>query len=100
MSATYSKTSLYSGTGLWGTFLDLWAGKTINPDPSDALYQIDTLYNRRPDLLAYDLYGDANLWWVFTLRNPDILKDPLFDFVSPRVIYLPNKEVVRISLGL
>ena len=100
MSSTYSKTSPYSGTGTWGPFLDVWVGKTIPPDPSDALYQIDPPYNLRPDLLAYDLYQDSNLWWVFAVRNPNTMLDPVFSFVAPTVIYIPTKAVVQQALGL
>jgi hypothetical protein len=100
MAANYAKTSPYLGTGTWGPFLDVWAGKTIPADPSDALYQIDPPYNLRPDLLAYDLYQDSNLWWVFAVRNPNTLIDPVFGFTAPTVIYIPTKAVVQQALGL
>lgn len=100
MSATYSATSPYYGTPRWGQFLDLWKSKTIPADPSDALYEIDTLYNFRPDLLAFDIYQDASLWWVFAIRNPDVLLDPIYSFVSPNVIYVPTGPVIRAALGI
>jgi hypothetical protein len=100
MSATYSTTSPYYGTPTWGPFLDIWKSKTIPSDVSDALYQIDPPYNLRPDLLAYDLYSDSNLWWVFAIRNPDVLVDPVFSFVAPVTIYVPTKAVVYTALGL
>jgi hypothetical protein len=100
MSVAYTKTSPYYGTGTWGKFLDIWNSKTIDADPSDAIYQIDSLYNLRPDLLAYDLYQDSNLWWVFVLRNPDVLKDPLLDFLTGTIIYVPQKSSVTRQLGI
>ena len=100
MASTYHKASPYYGTPTWGPFLDVWQGKTISIDVNDALYQIDVLYNLRPDLLAHDLYGDSNLWWVFAVRNPDVLKDPVFNFVAPNVIYVPTKSVVFNAIGL
>jgi len=100
MAATYSKSSPYYNTPTWGIFLDTWEGKTISPDVTDARYQIDSVYNCRPDLLAYDLYKDTNLWWVFAVRNPNVLKDPLMDFVTGTVIYVPTPTVVKNSLGL
>jgi hypothetical protein len=98
--STYSTSSPYYGTGTWGQFLDVWQGKTIPSDVSDALYQIDPPYNLRPDLLAHDMYGDSNLWWVFAVRNPDVLKDPTFNFIAPTIIYVPTKAVVQRALGL
>jgi hypothetical protein len=100
MAATYSITSPYYRTGTWGQFLDIWQGKTIPADITDALYQIDPVYNFRPDLLAHDLYGDANLWWVFAVRNPNTLTDPVFGFRSPVTIYAPTRAVVNQALGL
>jgi hypothetical protein len=100
MASVYSRTSPYYGTGTWGPFLDVWSGKTIASDVTDAIYQIDPPYNLRPDLLAYDLYKDADLWWVFAVRNPDALLDPVFDFVSPTIIYVPTYATLKTSLGL
>ena len=100
MSATYSTTSPYYNTPTWGPFLDIWKSVSIPASVSDARYQIDPPYNHRPDLLAYDLYQDANLWWVFAVRNPDVLTDPLFSFVAPTIIYVPTLAVVKTALGL
>jgi Base plate wedge protein 53 len=98
--AIYSTTSPYYGTPTWGPFLDLWKSVSIPEDVTDALYQIDPPYNLRPDLLAYDIYQDSNLWWVFAVRNPDVLVDPLFSFVAPNIIYVPSKTVISKALGL
>jgi hypothetical protein len=100
MAATYSTTSPYYNTGTWGPFLDIWQGVTIPADVGDARYQIDPPYNLRPDLLAYDMYQDSNLWWVFAVRNPDVIIDPVFSFVAPNIIYVPPKSVVYSALGL
>jgi hypothetical protein len=100
MSATYSKTSPYTGTPTWGKFLDTWPGKTISAAASDAVYQIDNIYNMRPDLLAYDLYQDSSLWWVFAVRNPDVLKDPLMSFVTGVIINVPTKSTIQQQLGM
>lgn len=98
--ATYSRTSPYYGTPVWGKFLDTWSGKTIVADSTDALYQIDNIYTLRPDLLANDLYQDSSLWWVFCVRNPDVLKDPLFDFTVGKIIYVPTKATLQKNLGI
>lgn len=98
--STYSNTSFYNGTGTWGPFLDIWAGKTIPADITDAVYQIDSAYNLRPDILAHDMYQDSNLWWVFAVRNPDVLKDPLLSFTTGTIIHVPTKATVTSALGL
>ena len=100
MAAIYSTSSPYYGTRTWGKFLDVWPGKTITADATDALYQIDNIYNLRPDLLAYDLYQDSSLWWVFAVRNPDVLTNPLFGFTTGKIIYIPTKATIQAQLNV
>jgi hypothetical protein len=100
MATTYNKSSPYYGTKTFGKFLDILEPRSIRKLSSDVAYQIDRVYKNRPDLLAYDLYGDAGLWWVFASRNPNVLKDPLFDFKPGVVIYIPLKETLVVDLGL
>lgn len=98
--ATYSPTSPYTNTQMWGKFLDVWPGKTISAAVTDAVYQIDQIYNLRPDLLANDLYQDSGLWWVFAVRNPDVLTDPLMSFTTGTIIYVPSKQTIQQNLGV
>lgn len=78
-----------------GQFLGTNNLPKIRPSLSDELYEIGHRYDERPDLLAHDLYGDSNLWWVFSLRNPDLLKDPIRDFKSGLGIIIPSVEQVK-----
>jgi hypothetical protein len=98
MSANYSKSSPYYGTPNWGNFLDLWSPRTFEMSPTDVVYKIDNFYNLRPDLLAHDLYQDASLWWVFAIRNPNKLKDPVFDFTTGKVIFIPPITALQAAL--
>ena len=101
MSATYSKSSLYQGTPSWGPFLDIWKYNTLKipADVTDAVYQIDPAYNLRPDLLAYDMYKNSDLWWVFAIRNPDVLLDPLLNFSAGTIIYIPAIATIQRAIG-
>ena len=65
----------------------------------DEQYTIPTSMAERPDLLADRFYGNSRLWWVFALRNPDELKDPIRDFKAGLEIYLPSEETVKQYLG-
>jgi hypothetical protein len=99
--AAYKQTSPYFNTKLVNKqFLDIMENRYIPKNPQDIYWTINVTYNLRPDLLAYDLYDDANLWWVFAARNPNKLKDPLFDFVSGTSIYLPQATAIKEILGL
>lgn len=96
----YKKNSPYYKTSNYGSFLDVWTARKIRKLESDVKYTIDKSYQYRPDLLAHDLYGDSGLWWVFAARNPNIIKDPVFDFRPGATIRLPKKETLVNDLGL
>jgi hypothetical protein len=100
MSVKYSKTSPYFSTGLYGNFLDIATNRPITKKVDDVSYVIDKIYQFRPDLLAYDLYSDASLWWVFAARNPNVIRDPVFDFLPGVQIYLPKQTTLAEDLGL
>jgi hypothetical protein len=98
---SYPKTSPYFNTTVVnGQFLDVMNPRKITPSIKDTFWTITPVYNMRPDLLAHDLYGDSKLWWVFSERNPNTLKDPLFDFTTGTKIYIPKKDTITKDLGL
>lgn len=99
--ATYRQSSPYFSTTIYkNLFLDVMENRPIPTLPNDVYFQINTTYHLRPDLLAYDLYSDSKLWWVFSQRNPNTLKDPLFDFVLGTWIYLPQYTTLENALSL
>lgn len=100
MAINYAKTSPYYKTSLFGNFLDIMTPRPITKLESDINFTITKTYQNRPDLLAYDLYGDSDLWWVFTARNPNVLRDPVFDFLPGVQIYIPQKSTLVQDLGL
>lgn len=98
-NVTYSKTSPYAFTETFGKFLDVARLPSIPKNPDDVAFSINRTYVMRPDLLAFDLYGDATLWWVFAIRNPNVIKDPIFDMQVGKTIYLPKKTTLLGILG-
>jgi len=96
----YTPSSCYYRTGTFGIFLDVMTNRPITKLSDDTLYEIDSVYEYRPDLLASDLYGDSALWWVFAQRNPNVLVDPLFDFIAGARIYIPKAETLKQDLGV
>lgn len=100
MSATYSNTSPWYTTSIRQNYLDVLTIRPVSSQPDDFFYTIQPQYSMRPDLLAHDLYGEVNLWWVFAQRNMDTLQDPIFDFVPGVQIYIPKKTALFTVLGL
>jgi len=98
--ATYSQASPYSATRQNNLYLELLSIRPVPAERDDYLYTIENQYNRRPDLLAYDLYGDSKLWWVFVQRNMETIKDPIYDFVVGTKIYIPKESNLKRYLGV
>lgn len=90
--ATYNKNSPWYDTPQNDLYLENMVYRSIPQNLDDAEYIIETQYANRPDLLAYDLYGDPKLWWIFVNRNRSVLKDPIFDFVPGVKIFVPRKQ--------
>ena len=100
MSAQYSNTSPWYTTPLVQNYLGVLQIRPVSAEVDDYLYTIEAQYTYRPDLLAHDLYKDANLWWVFIQRNLDVLQDPILDFVPGKKIYIPKNSQLTAALGL
>ena len=100
MKAEYSKNSPYYKTETTRGYLDTIEWRKIPFESDDVLFTVTQSYENRPDLLAYDLYGDVGLWWVFSVRNPAILKDPVFDLRAGIKIFLPKMSSMKKTLGI
>ena len=98
--AEYSRRSPYFQTDQTKGYLDVAEFVDIPSFSDDALWTITPQYKHRPDLLAYDLYKDTNLWWVFSVRNKDIIRDPIYDMIPGQRIYIPQTTTIRKVLGL
>jgi hypothetical protein len=97
--ATYDATSPYYNTSYTQFFLDVMVNRPIPKEDDDIQFAINTTYQYRPDLLAFDLYGSATLWWVFYQRNPNTLTAPPLDFKVGTQLYLPKISTLKSALG-
>ena len=98
--ATYTSSSPYYATGYSQFYLDVMVNRVIPRESDDLEFEITQTYQYRPDLLAYDLYGDAGLWWEFYQRNPNTLTAPVIDFATGKKIFLPKMSTLQQSLGI
>jgi len=100
MASNYTNTSPWYNTQVTNNYLDILSIRSVSAEVDDFVYNIQPQYTYRPDLLAFDLYGDPSLWWVFAQRNMDVLQDPILDFVPGTKIYIPKNSSLRNVLGL
>ena len=100
MAIAYDSTSPYFDTGYSQFFLDTMVNRPIPKEDDDLTFVINTTYQYRPDMLAYDLYQNAALWWVFYQRNPNTLTAPPLDFAVGVQIFLPKMPTLKSALGI
>lgn len=98
--ASYSKSSPYSKTGITNGYLDVLSFIDIPAYADDVQFLVTNTYAHRPDLLAYEIYGDVGLWWVFAVRNKEIIKDSIYDMVAGQVIYIPKLSTIKRAMGI
>ena len=96
-----SMSSRFGNTPLYGSGDDLHWGRWRRPEllfqrSAYTTYQIIPACDRRPDLLAYSLYGDSTLWWIICDLN-DIVY-PMEEFLAGRKIVILSPDVVRRAL--
>ena len=97
--AEYGTTSPYQLTGYSQFYLDTMVNRPVPRLADDQYFAITQTYQYRPDLLAFDLYGQPGLWWVFDQRNPNTLTAPPWDFEAGVEIYVPKVSTLQSVLG-
>lgn len=82
----------YGGTSEYqGDMLGWWERVVFEKSPTDVSLPIDAKYHKRPELLAYDLYGKSSLMW-FILQYNDI--SDISEFTEGTILTLPTKNRV------
>lgn len=90
----YEQVSPYGLTSIISRFLVYYIHRTVDPNELDVTIQLnDERYVNRPDILANDIYGDPDLFWVIAVRNG--LQDPIFDFRKGELYIIPHPSYVR-----
>ena len=90
----YKRNSNLRNTPFLNNNLDLYE-PALTPD-FDQTFEIviEQRHDKRPDLLAYELYGDSKFWWVFLLYNRNDMLDPINDFTTGLRIFVPNRDFI------
>ena len=98
--AIYSKSSPYFKTDQKSNYLDIMNIRDIPSLKNDTQITLTSQYKHRPDLLAFDIYQNEQLWWVFAMRNKDIIRDPIYDMIPGIKIFIPQLTTINRTLGL
>jgi hypothetical protein len=97
--ATYQPSSVYYRTPQNSYYLGFWQPPLVASSANDQIITLAQRYRHRPDLLSNDLYGTAQLWWIFAMLNPDTLQDPVYDMVPGKTIRAPSLVAARAFIG-
>lgn len=100
MAAEYNSDSPYANTSQYSYYLDVLTPRVIRPLKDDVVHTLTQVHEYRPDLLAFDLYANSNLWWVFQARNPNTFEDAVWDFRVGTKFFIPKKDTIDTALGL
>lgn len=95
MAQNSKDTSQYLSTPVKNWYLDFWVPRSVPRSEFDKIIIISPQFDQRPDLLAHQEYGTPRLWWVFAMRNPDLIVDPINDFVAGLEIFIPENILKR-----
>lgn len=94
----YSNLSPYTKTTS-SSYLNVMTWVDLPAETDDVPWTVTAGYMHRPDLLSFDLYGDVGYWWVFAVRNPSVVQDPVYDLVPGITIYIPKLSTLKNVLG-
>ena len=96
---TYPSTSPYAASKQTSWYVSLYKHRPIPPHRDDEEFEITAKYEFRPDKLSDDLYGTPEYYWVFAVRNRNLVNDPVWDLTVGKKIIVPTLTHVKKSTG-
>lgn len=94
MAKAFKRTSNLRATTITNGYADIYVPPLVPDFTKTTQITLGQRYNKRPDILAYELYGDSKFWWLFLLYNKNTLLDPINDFVTGLTISVPTRDYV------
>jgi|HigsolmetaGSP12D_1036236.scaffolds.fasta_scaffold04145_2 Base plate wedge protein 53. len=95
----YPTTSPYAATPQLSWRIGRYEHRSISPMPGDTEIIVQPQFEHRPDRLSYDLYGTPEYYWVFMLRNMNLIRDPIWDLKAGMKIMVPSIDTLRTIFG-
>lgn len=91
---SYSPESPYAFTQIYGRFMTYYVHREVRPHQLDTIITLNNeRYVHMPGNLAFDLYGNDDLFWVIPIRNG--LQDPVWDLKFGMRLFIPHPSYVR-----
>jgi hypothetical protein len=90
----YKRTSNLRATPVVNGYTEIYEPPLTPNFSQTEVFEITQRFHRRPDLLAYELYGESKFWWIFTMYNRNTILDPINDFTIGKKILIPTRNFV------
>lgn len=97
-TSLYTDKSYLKNTGFRKFFLDVARLPKIDTAVGDYI-TVPVECENRMDLFSYQQYGSSRLWWIIALANADMIKDPIWDFKSGMVVFVPRDSALLEKLA-
>ncbi len=95
----YPASSPYASTPQTSWYISNFVWRPIPAASDDRPFLLTRKYQYRPDTLSNDLYGTPAYWWVFSVRNRNVITDPIWDMLVGITIILPSAANLKKVLG-
>lgn len=79
------------------TAIEWWERAYFSSAPDDRVYVVPKHLAGRLDRIAYEMLGEARLWWIIAMHN-NIL-DVSGEVVEGTILYIPSADRVKNSLS-
>lgn len=97
---SYTSSSPYASTPQTNWYLKNYVHRAIPASTDDREITITKEYENRPDKLSFDLYGTPEFWWVFSVRNRNVLTDPVWDMTVGKKIMVSSYSTLSQALSV
>ncbi len=95
----YPSSSPYAQTPQTSWYMSNYVHRPIPVSGDDKPFTITKKYQYRPDTLSYDKYGTPAYWWVFSVRNRNLIGDPIWDMEIGKTIIVPSLATILKAIG-
>ena len=69
---------------------ETWDPPDIPELPDDTFFEVTAEFEHRPDLIAHEIYGNEQLYWVIAFDNK--MKDPFAQTTIGKILRIPDLE--------
>jgi len=79
-------------------FFDVWKPPRILRRTEPTIHVVTEEEIGRPDLIAFRVYGDSDMFWAIAIQDENQIFNPLRDMVVGQKLTVPHKDDVIAAL--